>query len=124
MKRYEYIFLFTKNPKFEINNFRINKAIKYKERFGKWISNLFYMPPDYENLHLVKKHRAGFPVALPKMFIDIFSKKNDIILDPFLGLGSTAIAAEELGRRWVGCELIKEYCDITKFRLAHLQTTL
>lgn len=113
MKRYEYILFYTKNPKFEINNFRINKAIKYKDIFGKWISNLITLPPDYENLELVKKHRAGFPVKLPQIFIDIYTNEGDIVLDPFLGLGSTAIASRYLNRKFIGIELIKDYCDLS-----------
>lgn len=117
MKRYEYILMFTKDPKFEINNFRVNKAINYRHIFGKWISNLFTLPPDYENLDLVKTHRAGFPAELPRMFIDIYTKEGDTILDPFCGLGSTAVASKTLKRNFIGIELVKEYCNIIEEKL-------
>ena len=42
------------------------------------------------------------------------------MLDPFLGSGTTAAAAEELGRKWVGIELNPDYCEITKKRLARI----
>lgn len=122
MKRYEYIFLFTKDPKFEINNFRVNKAEKYKKEFGKWISNLISISVDYENLKHVKVHRAGFPVELPKMFIDIYSKEGDTILDPFMGLGSTPLACSMLKRKFVGTELVKKYCDITLEKLGEFDS--
>lgn len=117
MKRYEYVLMFTKDPKFEINNFRVNKAINYRTEFGKWISNLFELPLDYENVELVKKHRAGFPVQLPKIFIDIYTKKGDTVLDPFMGLGSTALASKRLQRKFIGIELVKEYCDLSLNKL-------
>ena len=120
-KRYEYIFLFTKDPKAEINTFRVNKAINYKAEFGNWLSNLVEVSLKTDQTEFAKTHRAGFPTALPKMFIDIYSKENDVILDPFLGLGTTAIAAESLKRRWIGCELVQKYCDISLERLTNLK---
>jgi DNA modification methylase len=118
MKRYEYVLMFTKDPKFEINNFRENKAIKYRNEFGKWISNLFELPLDYENVEHVKKHRAGFPLQLPKMFIDIYSPDEGVVLDPFNGLGSCGVAAKQLNRKYIGIELVKQYCDISIERLS------
>jgi DNA modification methylase len=116
-KRYEYIFVFTKDQKVEINNFRVNKAANYKAEFGNWISNLIEISLKTDQTKFAKTHRAGFPLDLPKMFIDIYSKEGDTILEPFLGLGTTAIASELLKRRWIGSELVKKYCDITKERI-------
>ena len=117
MKRYEYILMFTKDPKFEVNNFRVNKAEKHRQFFGKWISNLIDLPLDYENVRYVGQHRAGFPVALPRMFIDIFTKEGDTVLDPFMGLGSTGVAAYQLHRKFIGIDIVKEYCDISLEKL-------
>jgi DNA polymerase elongation subunit (family B)/DNA modification methylase len=116
-KRYEYIFMFTKDPKFQINDFRKNKAENYTAEFGNWISNLLKVSLKTDQTKFAKTHRAGFPLALPKIFIDIYTKEGDTILEPFLGLGTTALAAESMGRNWIGCELVKKYCDITKERL-------
>lgn len=116
-KRYEYIFVFTKDPKVEINNFRVNKASNYKAEFGNWISNLIEISLKTDQTKFAKTHRAGFPLDLPKMFIDIFTKEGDTIIDPFMGLGTTAMASELLKRRWIGSELVKKYCDIIKERL-------
>ena len=49
--------------------------------------------------------------------ITISSTVGDIILDPFLGSGTTAVACERLGRRWIGIEISKEYCDIAVKRI-------
>lgn len=60
---------------------------------------------------------APFSKELPYRLIKMFSYKNDIILDPFMGSGTTAKVSQMLGRRWIGTELSKEYCDITVNRL-------
>jgi len=116
-KRYEYIFLFTKDSKFVINDFRHNKAEKYKAEFGNWISNLIHISLKTDQTKYAKTHRAGFPIDLPKVFIDIYTKEGDIVLDPFFGLGTTAIAAESLNRKWIGIELIEKYCNIAQDNL-------
>jgi DNA modification methylase len=123
-KRYEYVFLFTKNTKFEVNNFRQNKAIKYQKEFGNWISNLIQLSLATDQTEFSKTHRAGFPYKLPYIFIDIYSKEKDIVLDPFFGLGSTAIASELLNRRWLGSELIEKYCAISRDRLLSVEEKL
>ena len=62
-------------------------------------------------------HPAPFPVELPKRFINLYSFKNDLILDPFIGSGSTAIAAKLLDRDYIVYELNPEYVKIAKNRL-------
>ena len=62
-------------------------------------------------------HPAPFPVELAKRFINLYSFKNDLILDPFIGSGSTAIAAKLLNRDYIGYELNPEYVEIAKNRL-------
>jgi site-specific DNA-methyltransferase (adenine-specific) len=56
-----------------------------------------------------KNHSAIFPIELPTWFIRLFTKDNDIILDPFLGSGTTAVAAIMNNRNYIGIELKKEY---------------
>ena len=62
-------------------------------------------------------HPAPFPVELPQKFINLYSYKDDLILDPFIGSGTTAIAAKNLKRNFVGYEIEKEYIDIANNRL-------
>ena len=62
-------------------------------------------------------HPAPFPVELAKRFINLYSFKNDLILDPFIGSGSTAIAAKLLNRDYIGYELNPEFVKIAKNRL-------
>jgi site-specific DNA-methyltransferase (cytosine-N4-specific) len=56
-----------------------------------------------------RAHFATFPIELPSRCIRIGSKQGDLVLDPFMGSGTTAEAAEALGRRWVGYEINPEY---------------
>ncbi|MFN0156617.1 MAG: DNA-methyltransferase [Bacteroidota bacterium] len=64
-------------------------------------------------------HPAPFPVALPERLINLYSYKNDLILDPFLGVGTTCVAAKQMGRDYVGYEINEEYCRIANQRLAN-----
>lgn len=64
-----------------------------------------------------KRHPTEKPVALMKILIENSSKENEIVLDPFMGVGSTALACKELNRQFIGFELDKQYCDIATKRI-------
>lgn len=66
-------------------------------------------------------HPAPFPVELPKRCIEMFTFVGDVVLDPFLGSGTTAVAAKMTGRRYVGCDLSAEYCAIAEDRLVQTE---
>ncbi|MEZ5167413.1 MAG: site-specific DNA-methyltransferase [Acidimicrobiales bacterium] len=63
------------------------------------------------------QHPAPFPVELPRRLIDLYTYEGDVVLDPFLGSGSTLVAAERTGRRGVGFDLDAEYCEIARARV-------
>ncbi len=63
------------------------------------------------------KHPAQKPVAILKKMIEIATNKNDIIFDPFMGVGSTGVAALELERRFIGVELDHKYFEAAKERI-------
>jgi DNA modification methylase len=63
-------------------------------------------------------HFATFPEALIEPCILAGSRDGDLVLDPFMGAGTTAVVCERLARRWVGCELNPEYAAIARRRLA------
>lgn len=65
------------------------------------------------------KHPAPFPVELPSRLIQLYTYANDCILDPFIGSGTTAIAAIRDGRHYVGYDTSKEYVEITRDRINH-----
>lgn len=63
------------------------------------------------------KHPAPFPVALARRVIELYSYKDDVILDPFVGSGSTCIAAVQTERYYVGYDISEEFCEIAKERI-------
>lgn len=69
-------------------------------------------------------HPAVFPEQLAKDHIISWSNKGNTVLDPFMGSGTTAKAALESGRNYIGFEISKEYCEIANNRLENLQLTL
>ena len=104
-----------------------NKMV-YKHDDKKEFMNLVFGRWDYfaDTKSLTK---ATFSMDIPSKAIKILSYKNDIVLDPFMGSGTTAIASEKLGRRWLGIELSENYCKIANdriknFRDSNLQTKL
>jgi site-specific DNA-methyltransferase (adenine-specific)/site-specific DNA-methyltransferase (cytosine-N4-specific) len=68
--------------------------------------------PTFSGSHEALGHGAAFPVGLPEFFIKAFSDEGDIIFDPFMGSGTTLIAAEKNGRTAYGTEISPAYCDV------------
>ena len=63
-------------------------------------------------------HPAVFPVDLARDHIVSWSNPGDVVLDPFMGSGTTAVACLRTGRRYIGFEISEEYCEIVKERIA------
>ena len=76
-------------------------------------SNVITLPTDTTN-HV---HPAAFPLSLPTFFIKLMSEPGDVVFDPFMGGGTTLLAARQEGRNYIGCDIVKEYVDATKERL-------
>lgn len=76
-------------------------------------TNVIYIPTVSDN----KSHCAVYPEDLPGWFIRLFTKKGDIVLDPFVGSGTTAAIAKKLGRNYIGIDKSKEYVDYSLKRL-------
>lgn len=62
-------------------------------------------------------HPAPFPKDLPSRLINLYTYKGDLVLDPFVGSGTTCVAAKEAGRDYIGYELKRNYCKLAKTRL-------
>ena len=62
-------------------------------------------------------HKWNQPLPFFSEHIKFLSKENDLVLDPFVGSGTTAVAAEKLNRKWIGIEIEEKYCEITKERI-------
>jgi len=83
-------------------------------------NNVIYMATECAN----KNHSAVFPVELPKWFIKLFTLPGDAVLDPFMGSGSTALAALQLSRTFVGIDLNPDYVNLSQKRLSEAQIGL
>jgi site-specific DNA-methyltransferase (adenine-specific)/site-specific DNA-methyltransferase (cytosine-N4-specific) len=89
--------------------------------FGKNISNWLTRDKAYPTnvLHLAtecsnKNHSAAFPEELPEWFINLFTKENDLVLDPFMGSGTTIFVANRMRRHSIGIEIVPEYYQMVK----------
>ena len=87
--------------------------------FGKnishWLGREYAYPTNV--LHLSTEcsnrgHSASFPISLPAWFIKLFTKEGDLVLDPFIGSGTTAVACIKLNRYYIGIEMIEKYCNL------------
>jgi len=77
---------------------------KWKDRVLAYPSNVLSLAPECGN----KKHSAAFPLRLPEFFIRLFTKPQDIVLDPFAGSGTTGVAAVSLFRQYIGIDKEEE----------------
>lgn len=103
---------------------KVRNTSKVGSGFGKNVSNWINRKMAYPTnvLHLAtecgnKKHSAAFPPSLPEWFITLFTKKGDVVLDPFMGSGTTIFVANKLGRSSIGIDIVKEYCEMVKTKL-------
>ena len=99
--------------------------------FGKNVSNWVGREMVYPNnvIHMAtecynRNHSAVFPIDLPKWFIKLFTEPGDVVLDPFIGSGTTAVAALQLSRSFVGIELSPENVATATDRVSELQIAL
>lgn len=100
-------------------------ASKMNNLSGKeWLQNSFTIWRDIAKTNGERKlkHPAMFPSQLAEKLINIYTKDpGEVILDPFLGIGSTLLAAYRTGRKGIGIELNKDYCKIAKKRATEYQ---
>jgi len=113
---FEYIMVFAKD----------SKKLQYKgetditnREFINWSLGLWNLAPETQMNRI--GHLAMFPINLPYRLIKMLSWKDATILDPFNGAGTTGVACHQLGRNYIGIEMSKKYCDITKHRIDNLR---
>ena len=94
----------------------IKKKVVYEENDKKEFMELVFGQWNYfaDTKSLTK---ATFSLDIPSKAIKILSYKNDVVLDPFAGSGTSMVAAEILDRRWLGIELSENYCDVARKRV-------
>lgn len=110
---HEYILIFSKGSYSRERGQKENTITK--EQFMEWTFSVW-------NMNAVSArsvgHPAPFPEALPHRLIQLYSFKGDIILDPFMGSGQTAIAALKSERKYIGYDISKEYIELAEKRIA------
>ncbi|MCK4359298.1 MAG: site-specific DNA-methyltransferase [Candidatus Cloacimonetes bacterium] len=82
------------------------------------IWELYYKKRDIRDKDI---HPAVFPIALPKKCMELFTHKGELVLDPFVGIGTTLVAARDLERNAVGFDLNQEYINFTNKRFTQAQ---
>jgi site-specific DNA-methyltransferase (adenine-specific) len=94
----------------------LKKKIVYEEKDKKEFMELVFGQWNYfaDTKSLTK---ATFSMDIPTKAIKILSYKNDVVLDPFAGSGTSCVAAEILDRRWIGIELSPDYAEISRKRI-------
>ena len=90
------------------------KSDTTKDEFMQWTNGMWTFSGESK-----KKigHPAPFPVELPKRCIKLFSYVGDIVLDPFMGSGTTIVASKTLDRKSMGIEISREYCELAFNRI-------
>lgn len=102
----------------------VNEDKKCNNLTGKeWLQNSFSIWRDLTKTKEEKElnHPASYPVSLCEKLIKTFSKDNSRVLDPFNGIGSSMVAAHNLGRSGVGIDLSETFCDIALSRIGTLE---
>ena len=107
MSQFEYILFFRKGKGVKINNCGTSDILSVPNKKTK--------DEDGKNLHDTEK-----PVELMRILIENSTQPNDIVIDPFVGVGSTALACIKSNRRFMCCELDNKYCNIAKNRIEEL----
>lgn len=99
----------------------------FGKNVSKWVgrdkvypTNVLYLATECAN----RNHSAVFPEQLPKWFIKLFTQPDDIVLDPFMGSGTTGIAATMLRRNFIGIELLSNYVELSNQRTDEIQMGL
>lgn len=96
------------------------KILNWVGREFAYPTNVLHLPTECAN----RKHPATFPVALPIFFIKLFTKPGDVVLDPFIGSGTTAVACKQLDRYYIGIEINPQYCTVAQQRLTTVKPPL
>ena len=102
---FEFVYHFTIEPKYYFKQLKIQ---------GANATDVVQITPEHSDLG----HLAPFPTKLVEYLIEIGCPENGIVLDPFLGSGTTALVSLKKGRKFIGIEISKEYCEMAYKRIS------
>jgi site-specific DNA-methyltransferase (adenine-specific)/site-specific DNA-methyltransferase (cytosine-N4-specific) len=103
----------------EVDRIRDNSRVGsgFGKNISNWVgrtkaypTNVLYLPTECNN----RGHSAAFPESLPEWFIKLFTKREDTVLDPFMGSGTTIRVSQNLKRNSIGIEIVPEYYNLVK----------
>ena len=108
------------------NGWKFNYKNMKKYNQGKQLRDVWEFPvcQGYERVKGINgraAHPTQKPLSLFKRLVEMATEEGDIVLDPFIGSGTTAIATMQLNRGWVGIEIDKKYVQIAKDRISNLE---
>ncbi|MBR6994127.1 MAG: site-specific DNA-methyltransferase [Methanobrevibacter sp.] len=112
---HEYILIFSKESYSKSKAQEKRDTIKHDD-FIQWTKSIWTFPA--VNAKKIG-HPAPFPIELPHRLINLYSYEGDVVLDPFIGSGTTAIAAIKNNRYYIGYDIKKEYIDLAESRLSN-----
>lgn len=112
---HEYILVFSKDS-YSKNKMQVKKDTIERDDFIEWTRSVWTFPA--VNAKKIG-HPAPFPVELPHRLINLYSYEGDVILDPFCGSGTTAIAALKNNRNYICYDINQDYIDLSKERISN-----
>jgi site-specific DNA-methyltransferase (adenine-specific) len=123
---HEHVFHFTKSGDVPLDRLAVGVPFKDKSNIARWghakdrrcAGDVWFVP--YETIRSKSQrdhHPSPFPVALAERCIRLHGKRDATVLDPFLGIGSTLLAAQKLGLRGIGIEIDPDYAESAAWRL-------
>lgn len=119
---WEYVYVFVKpGPRRKVPKDIKEKSRIPLERWKEYVQKIWRVESETE---WIKEHPSVFPVEIPRRFIEMYSFVNDTVLDPFLGSGTTTLAARLTGRNSIGYEINQKYLDLIKRRIEINQKAL
>ena len=113
----EFVFVICRKDEFK--TFKANKKVtRVREDTGqKYYENVFNFVEAKNNDGACPIHKAIYSTEFCEKLLKIYAKKGDTIYDPFIGIGTTALAARKLDMNYIGSEIYKEYCDLAEEKL-------
>lgn len=104
----------TSPPYFNLRDYQIDGQIGLEESPRQYVSKMLEVFTECKRVQFPEAHFATFPEEIPATCIKAGCPKDGIVLDPFMGSGTTAIVARKLDRNYIGFELNPDYCRIAE----------